>query len=407
VWTSSDETVAVVTNGLVKPIANGTAVITAKAGNVSATCNVTVDIEEEVEVTLTRISAKYTGGDAAVGTTIIELRKNIVVTAHYSDGGTSTGNECTISGDNVKVGENVITITYSGMTTTVVVTGVNPVIPATKVTLNKTTVAIENMETVQLTATVEPSNTTDTVVWTSDREDVATVTDGLVKPISAGIAIIKATAGSVSAICHVDVVMEEEQEVVLTGITAEYTGGYMPVGSLVNDITGLTVTAVYSDGSTARVNDYTLEGKIQKGSNTITVTYHGFTATFTVLGSEGDYVFATAPFSFTTSGKNIMGGSTWQGQAIYYADAIEIKDGTIYLVGSTSVKLYRTNNANYNADDYEKIKGKYACSGSINGSIYFVEGAATYSIETTSSTLTGTHEKVSYTPAYRVTIKED
>ena len=407
VWTSDNEDVAVVTDGLVKPISNGTAVITARAGDVSATCDVKVNIAEEVVVTLTGITATYSGGDADVGTTILDLKKDIVVTAEYSDGSTSTVNNYAISGSNIKLGDNTITISYSGKSTSFIVKGVNPVVPATKVTLNKTSVEIKDMSSVQLTATVEPSDTTDTVVWTSDREDVATVTNGLVKPIAPGSAIIRATAGNVYALCYVDVVAKEEEVVTLTGVTADYTGGSMPVGSTISSITGLTVTANYSDGTTATVYDYTLSGEIKRGSNIITVAYQGHTTTFTVPGSDGDFVFETAPFIFRTSGKNLVGGSTWNGQSIYYADAIENKDGAVTLVGSSSVKLYKTTHESYDVSKYDVFKGKYVGAGTVSGTIYFVEENATYSIETESSMTLGTHEKVTYTPAYKVTVKGD
>ena len=72
--------------------------------------------------------------------------------------------------------------------------------------------------------------------------------------------------------------------VTLTSISATYNGGKVSVGTPVNALSGIVVTARYSDGSTARVSGYTLSGTIKEGSNTITVTYQGKTATFTVYG---------------------------------------------------------------------------------------------------------------------------
>lgn len=77
---------------------------------------------------------------------------------------------------------------------------------------------------------------------------------------------------------------EPEPEKTLTGITAVYTGGEVAVGTAVTALTGITVTASYSDGSTEAVTGYTLSGTINEGSNTVTVTYQGQTATFTVTG---------------------------------------------------------------------------------------------------------------------------
>lgn len=75
-----------------------------------------------------------------------------------------------------------------------------------------------------------------------------------------------------------------ETEITLSSISATYSGGDVTVGTAVTDLTGIVVTAHYSDGSTASVTDYTLSGEIAEGSNTITVSYGGKTTTFTVTG---------------------------------------------------------------------------------------------------------------------------
>lgn len=69
-----------------------------------------------------------------------------------------------------------------------------------------------------------------------------------------------------------------------SSISATYSGGDVSVGTVVADLTGIVVTAHYSDGSTATVTDYTLSGTIAEGSNTVTVSYGGKTTTFTVTG---------------------------------------------------------------------------------------------------------------------------
>ena len=59
VWESSNTGIATVANGVVTPVASGSAVITARAGSYSATCNVTVNMnaeEAEVDYTLNPIS---------------------------------------------------------------------------------------------------------------------------------------------------------------------------------------------------------------------------------------------------------------------------------------------------------------------------------------------------------------
>lgn len=78
--------------------------------------------EPDTEVTLTSISATYSGGDVAVGTALTDLT-GIVVTATYSDGSTATVTGYTLSGE-ISEGSNTITVTYQGVTTTFTVTGV-------------------------------------------------------------------------------------------------------------------------------------------------------------------------------------------------------------------------------------------------------------------------------------------
>ena len=75
-----------------------------------------------------------------------------------------------------------------------------------------------------------------------------------------------------------------DPEVTLTGISAAYSGGNVAVGTALDDLTGLVVTAHYSDGTSQTVTGYTLSGEIAEGENTITVSYSGMTTTFTVTG---------------------------------------------------------------------------------------------------------------------------
>ena len=76
----------------------------------------------ETEKTLESISATYTGGDVEVSTALSDLI-GITVTATYSDGSTETVTGYTLSGE-IAEGENTITVSYSGLTTTFTVVGI-------------------------------------------------------------------------------------------------------------------------------------------------------------------------------------------------------------------------------------------------------------------------------------------
>lgn len=171
-------------------------------------------------------------------------------------------------------------------------------IPATGITLDKSTLSFTDSATQTLIATIEPSNSTDKVTWESSDAGIATVSGGVVTPISNGSCTITAKAGSYSATCAVTVDIAEEGQVTLTSISATYTGGDVAVGTALTDLIGITVTGIYSDGSTSAITGYTLSGTIAEGSNTITVSYGGKTTTFTVTGvveSGGGEVTAELP----------------------------------------------------------------------------------------------------------------
>lgn len=79
-------------------------------------------------------------------------------------------------------------------------------------------------------------------------------------------------------------VVPDEPEVTMTGISAVYSGGDVAVGTALTDLTGIVVTAMYSDGTSETVTGYTLSGEIAEGSNTVTVSYGGKTTTIAVTG---------------------------------------------------------------------------------------------------------------------------
>lgn len=85
-------------------------------------------------------------------------------------------------------------------------------------------------------------------------------------------------------------------------ITASYNGGTLYEGANIEYYREyITVTAIYSDGTTNVVTDYTLQGTISSGSNTITVEYGGKTTTFTVVANESDAKSLTAEAKYNAS----------------------------------------------------------------------------------------------------------
>lgn len=84
-------------------------------------------------------------------------------------------------------------------------------IPCSNITLSSTDLVFTEVGTHTLIATIEPSDTTDKVVWTSSDESVATVSkDGVVTSIFNGNATITATCGDFSATCTISISGIEE-----------------------------------------------------------------------------------------------------------------------------------------------------------------------------------------------------
>ena len=118
-WVSSDTSVATVVNGLVTAVGYGSATITASAGNLTAQCSVVI-----AQATVTSISAVYTPSGSIYETDIPALdtlKNDLVVTAHWSNGTTSTVTDYALSGT-LSAGSNTVTVSYGGQTTTITVT---------------------------------------------------------------------------------------------------------------------------------------------------------------------------------------------------------------------------------------------------------------------------------------------
>lgn len=159
----------------------------------------------------------------------------------------------------------------------------------TAIALNQSSISISGATTSQLVATTTPAG--GAVTWASSNTSIATVSStGLVTSTGYGSCTITASSGSVSASCAVAV-----SQVTLTSISAVYqqSGTVYDTASLDSLKSDLTVTATYSDSSTATVTEYTLSGTLTAGTSTITVSYGGKTATFNVTVTEASAVNVT------------------------------------------------------------------------------------------------------------------
>ena len=147
-------------------------------------------------------------------------------------------------------------------------------------------------------------------------------------------------------------IAEEEPQVVMTGISVSYAGGDVPVGTALTDLTDVTVTAHYSNGMNMMAEEFDLSGQIAEGENTITVTYEGHTATFTVVGVAAEPVVdqtETLELVYTASYPNVTTFAyTEQASAGMYAVA---KRGNL-AGGVLSVAFDETIATNWNLNLY-------------------------------------------------------
>ena len=225
-WTSDNEEVATVSGGTVSALKEGTATITATVGSCTAQCVVTVEKEntEPVKKPLTAISLDKATMNLKQGSTD-------TLTVTYTPGDTTDDKTVTWTSDNeevatvsggtvsaLKEGTATITATVGSCTAQCVVTvekeNTEPVKkPLTAISLDKATMNLKQGSTDTLTVTYTPGDTTDdkTVTWTSDNEEVATVSGGTVSALKEGTATITATVGSCTAQCVVTVVPKQEQ----------------------------------------------------------------------------------------------------------------------------------------------------------------------------------------------------
>lgn len=169
-------------------------------------------------------------------------------------------------------------------------------VPVTSVSVTGSDTTVKEGLTITLTATVLPENATDsTVTWASSDTGIATVSDGVVTGVKAGTAKITATADGATSDAYT--VTVEANNATLTSIAkaSDPTKTTYNVGDEI-DLSGLSFTLTYNDGTTGTVSysasaasSFAVSGfdsSSAASSKEVTVTYTvgevKGTATFTV-----------------------------------------------------------------------------------------------------------------------------
>jgi uncharacterized protein YjdB len=214
-WKSSDTSIATVANGVITPVAAGSATITVTTavGGFTDTCDVTV-VDTAIHpdsVSLNKPSTTIAAGSSETLTATVlpsnATNKNVT----WKSSNTSVA--IVANGVVTAVSAGSATITAStadgGKTATCAVTVTAATVHPTGVTLNNSSINLKVAGTDTLTATVLPANSDNkAVTWSSSSNAIATVSaSGLVTGMGAGTATItvKTADGGKTATCTVTV----------------------------------------------------------------------------------------------------------------------------------------------------------------------------------------------------------
>ncbi|MDO4547578.1 MAG: CapA family protein [Clostridia bacterium] len=321
-WTSSDESVASVVDGVVMATSPGTAKITATVGPVNnrrqASCTVRVlptpkSLEKSVRARFIKLNyslkALSFGKSIQLVATILPSNcdeADRVVTWTSSNTLVATVDENGLVTATEQAGTAIIrATTANGKVAKCKV--VVKTVPVKTVTLDQSSVTMEMSETATLTATVKPLGATDpTVTWTSSDESIATVEDGVVTAVSSGKATITAKAGNVSAKCTIKVRMDTASQVTIVA-GGDITMGGDPRRS--GQASESHYAALYSRFGGAMLGN--IDSEFQS-ANTISIINLECCFTNTSVSSNKTYIFRAKPAyaqSLANSGIDVVNHS--------------------------------------------------------------------------------------------------
>lgn len=173
----------------------------------------------------------------------------------------------------------------------------------TGITLDPVSSSLEKGKELQLTATVLPEDATNkSVVWESNNPTIATVSSkGVVKAVSAGVAIItaKTSDGSATAVCTVIVTNPKLTATSNIGISYKTSGG-STVSGVEATVTASGGTGVYKYTIKFYSDDVLIGELTDSDGNTIFVERHFFNETYMVVATVTDSSGETVTTKCTT-----------------------------------------------------------------------------------------------------------
>lgn len=293
-WSSSDTSIASVSNGEVTPV---------KTGNVTITATSTVDttVKATIDLSIVPSSKVYlTGVEATIDkNTLTSVNETAQISAQTIPSSTNPSSSISYSSSKT----NVATVNSSGVVKAVANGKTNIVIKATQgsisyttsievtvnipaqkvnvtgVNITKSEVTLKIGQTETLTYQVLPSNATNkNVSWVSSNPSVVSVNNGVITALKSGNSVITVTTedGSFKDTCNVTV---SENTTSVTGVNLNYDTYSFRVGDSINLVatvapysaTNKNVVWSSANPEIATVNNDGLVTAVAEGETTITV----------------------------------------------------------------------------------------------------------------------------------------
>ena len=288
-WSSTDESVATVKNGVIEGKGPGktTVTVTTVDKELKASCEVTVEAKtipvDSIKLNKTSTTIKEGTTETLIATVMPENATNKNIDWSSTDESVATVKNGVIEGKGP--GKTTVTVTTvdKELKASCEVTVEAKTIPVDSIKLNKTSTTIKEGTTETLIATVMPENATNQKVdWESEDESIATVTGGVITGKKAGKTVITVTTeeGEKTASCEVTVKEKETEKISVESISLNTNNETIENGTILNlmltfnpsNATNKNVKWESSNEKVAVVNGNGIVKAVGEGKTTIKVT---------------------------------------------------------------------------------------------------------------------------------------
>ena len=292
-WSTSDENVVTVNNGVVTAVGVGTATITVTTANgKTATCEVTVNVSV-YEISLDKTFVSLVEGETITITATLSpidaTDLSVIWTSSDQSVATIDSNgKITAVSNGISV---IIATTANGLSSYCTVTVTKAEVSAANITLDKNTATMSIGDSLVLTTTVSPSNTTNQVItWSSSDSSIAAVHNGTVVALGVGTATITATTANGKTDSCLITISGSVSSIYLNITATELEKGErMSLVAVVDGTDSATVLWASSDNSVATVSNSGQVNAVAAGYTVITAMINGtdYYATCYVFVTDG------------------------------------------------------------------------------------------------------------------------